>query len=318
MKKWLIQPEAVSLMGDDHPATPSNGFIWLDLHYEELESCKASLQDYCEGKLLDLHLSEIANNTGQPYFDSNEDYDLLILSSIQQHVDEPPQLLPFAIICFANLIITVTHAPILNNFVTRLRQQKTKKTSSSKENFLHMLLNHIERDFLKLRDNFNHHLQIWRKKLLNSSGEFEKINELAGLQDSLRRFALTLEQQQEILEQWGNDEENEHIDFYKLNIHYHNSQFSRLAMSIQSYESKIESLLNLNYIAQGHYTNEILRVLAVISGIFLPLSFLTSLFGMNLNTLPLQNDEWASYIILTVMIMIAIILLYIFKKKKWL
>ncbi|MMZ67770.1 Magnesium transport protein CorA [compost metagenome] len=67
---------------------------------------------------------------------------------------------------------------------------------------------------------------------------------------------------------------------------------------------------------QTNKTNEIMKILTLISSIVLPLTFLTGLYGMNVH-LPLQEEDHAFWILIFVMIMLGIGLVAYFKKKHW-
>ena len=64
--------------------------------------------------------------------------------------------------------------------------------------------------------------------------------------------------------------------------------------------------------------NEVMKILAIISTIFMPLSFLASLYGMNFKYMP--ELEWRDgyYVILCVMFILVLGMLAYFKRKKWL
>jgi magnesium transporter len=78
---------------------------------------------------------------------------------------------------------------------------------------------------------------------------------------------------------------------------------------IQGFAQTFDSL-------QANKTNEIMKVLTIFSTILLPLTFLTGLYGMNVN-LPLQDNETAFLILVSVMVLIAVGLLLYFKKRRW-
>jgi magnesium transporter len=67
---------------------------------------------------------------------------------------------------------------------------------------------------------------------------------------------------------------------------------------------------------QTNKTNEIMKILTLISSIVLPLTFLTGIYGMNV-LLPLQNDNMAFWIILVVMVVLIGGMLLFFRRKKW-
>lgn len=78
-----------------------------------------------------------------------------------------------------------------------------------------------------------------------------------------------------------------------------------------------EALVQMHFSAVAHRTNEIMRVLTVLSAIFLPLSFLAGIFGMNFEYMPELKIHYAYYFALGGMLSIAIALLVLFRKKRW-
>jgi len=67
---------------------------------------------------------------------------------------------------------------------------------------------------------------------------------------------------------------------------------------------------------QANKTNEIMRVLTIISTIVLPLTFITGLYGMNVG-LPFDNLKFAFWIIIVICFGISAVLLFSFKRKRW-
>lgn len=64
-------------------------------------------------------------------------------------------------------------------------------------------------------------------------------------------------------------------------------------------------------------TNEIMKVLTIVSTIFVPLTFITSLYGMNFENMPELHQKFGYPIALLVMLGIAIFMLFFFRRKKW-
>ncbi len=84
----------------------------------------------------------------------------------------------------------------------------------------------------------------------------------------------------------------------------------------EDYAELIEGLSVTFDSAQTNKTNEIMKILTLISSIILPLTFITSLYGMNV-MLPLQHNPWAFWILMGLMFAMAAILVIYFRKKKW-
>lgn len=87
--------------------------------------------------------------------------------------------------------------------------------------------------------------------------------------------------------------------------------------SIQSYRDIVSGLLDLYLSSVSNKMNDIMMVLTVISTIFIPLSFLAGLYGMNFAFMPELSSPLGYPILLFVMIAIGIGMLILFKRKKW-
>lgn len=68
----------------------------------------------------------------------------------------------------------------------------------------------------------------------------------------------------------------------------------------------------------SHRLNQIMKVLTIVMAIFVPLSFLAGIYGMNFENMPELHSKSGYFILLGVMASIAVILLYIFRKLRWL
>ena len=75
--------------------------------------------------------------------------------------------------------------------------------------------------------------------------------------------------------------------------------------------------MQLHFSAMAHRTNEIMRVLTVLSAIFLPLSLVAGIFGMNFEYMPELKIHYAYYFALGGMVSLAVVLLILFRTKRW-
>ena len=64
--------------------------------------------------------------------------------------------------------------------------------------------------------------------------------------------------------------------------------------------------------------NEIMKALTIVSTVFLPLSFITGAFGMNFIHIPGAKNTAGFYIICLLMLMLALVMLIVFKRRRWL
>lgn len=80
----------------------------------------------------------------------------------------------------------------------------------------------------------------------------------------------------------------------------------------------LEGMTNIYYAAQGQRMNEIMRVLTVVSSIFIPLTFIVGVYGMNFKYMPELEYPYGYYTVVSIMFVIAIGLLFFFLKRGWL
>jgi len=64
--------------------------------------------------------------------------------------------------------------------------------------------------------------------------------------------------------------------------------------------------------------NEVMKVLTIIATIFIPLTFIAGLYGMNFRNMPELGWGWGYPLTLLVMILIVIMMMFYFRSKKWL
>ena len=92
---------------------------------------------------------------------------------------------------------------------------------------------------------------------------------------------------------------------------------------IETYRELASGLTDVYLSATGNKMNEIMKVLTIISTIFIPLTFIAGVYGMNFNTekspynMPELNSYWGYFICLGIMLFISIVQVYIFWKKGW-
>lgn len=87
---------------------------------------------------------------------------------------------------------------------------------------------------------------------------------------------------------------------------------------LDTYRDLTASLTDIHLNTQNNKLNEVIRVLTIISTIFMPLTFIVGVYGMNFEKFPELKWEYGYFIVWSVMIAIAISMVLYFKAKKWL
>ena len=87
---------------------------------------------------------------------------------------------------------------------------------------------------------------------------------------------------------------------------------------IDSNKQILDGMNNLYYAIQGQRMNEIMKLLTIISAIFIPLTFIAGIYGMNFKNIPELETQNGYFITIGVMLLIAILSIFYFKKRGWL
>ncbi|MBP4142386.1 magnesium/cobalt transporter CorA [Flavobacterium sp. P4023] len=96
----------------------------------------------------------------------------------------------------------------------------------------------------------------------------------------------------------------------------HQKSFELLEQ-IEADMGSLESASNFYFAAQTHKMNEIMKTLTIVSAIFIPLTFIVGVYGMNFKFMPELEYRNGYYIIIGVMVFIGIAMIFYFKKRKW-
>jgi magnesium transporter len=107
---------------------------------------------------------------------------------------------------------------------------------------------------------------------------------------------------------------SDEIAYYR-NVYDHLVRMTEVA---DTYRDLISSLLDAYLSVTSNKLNQVMKVLTIISTIFLPLSVITGFFGMNFHYLPLANWEHGILVTTGFMVLVAGGMLWVFKRNRWL
>ena len=88
--------------------------------------------------------------------------------------------------------------------------------------------------------------------------------------------------------------------------------------SVETFREMLSSMLDVYLSSLSNRMNQVMKVLTIIATIFIPLSFLAGIYGMNFKYMPELEWHWGYPFILAIMIAVVCIMLLYFRKRKWL
>jgi magnesium transporter len=86
---------------------------------------------------------------------------------------------------------------------------------------------------------------------------------------------------------------------------------------METYRDMLSGMLDIYLSSVSNRMNEVMKVLTIIATIFIPLTLVAGIYGMNFRFMPELDIIWAYPVIWVVMICIGLIMVIFFRRKKW-
>jgi magnesium transporter len=87
--------------------------------------------------------------------------------------------------------------------------------------------------------------------------------------------------------------------------------------TVETYRDILSGMLDIYLSSMSNRLNEIMKVLTIIATIFMPLTFITSLYGMNFKNMPELEWRYGYYVVIGVVVVVAASMLAYFRRKHW-
>jgi magnesium transporter len=199
----------------------------------------------------------------------------------------------------------------------RLRNQKGRFRIQAADYLAYTLLDTVVDHYLSLQDYIDEIVEAVEDELLDCPG----VETLATIQ-RIRRELLFIRRSVSPLRELLNGIQRSDSPLMRNEtlIYYRDIQDHALRVTdaIDTYRDILTGLLDVYNSTVSNRMNEIMKVLTVFASIFIPLTFLTGIYGMNFAHMPELGWKWSYPLIWVGFLLIAAVLLFYFKRKKWL
>lgn len=190
------------------------------------------------------------------------------------------------------------------------------------------VINQIVDGYLDLRRELTRQLDHWQTELIDPRSRFTNWGALMEARQSLHHLDEICEDQRAAMQDWidsletlpvpkGETEQRERelIMIRSRDVLEH---IERVVHHVHRLEQNAETAVQMHFSVQGHRANDIMRVLTVLTAVFLPLNLIAGIFGMNFEFIPLVHKADGFWIAMTSMLVIAVLLVVIFWRKRYL
>ncbi|GAA5000500.1 magnesium transporter CorA family protein [Acinetobacter puyangensis] len=228
-----------------------------------------------------------------------------------------------------NNLATKQYVDRLNNMLNKDISQlgKNIRLPSSPLDLTLRLLNIVIDRYLDIRLPLTQRVTFWQNQLLQSSARFTQWQDLFQENMALQQIEYLCEEQIDVLQELRDDiMENqsqltgefslESQDITLVRVHDLLSHVERVQKHVSRLEAMIKTAIDLHFSAIANQTNENMRILAIITAIFSPLTLLTGIYGMNFEVIPGLKNPYGFWLMVMTMILTTLILMYIFRRKR--
>ena len=206
---------------------------------------------------------------------------------------------------------------ILSPFKTRVKKG-TGKIRQRKSDFIYYrLIDTFVDNYFIVSEYLADRLEILEEKILKNPNENvnEEIYELKKKIAYVKRTISPLRECISNIIKSDSDLVSESTQNYFRDVYDH---LIHLVENVDSQRETINDFLNLYMSAMSNKMNEVMKVLTIFASIFIPLTFIAGIYGMNFEIIPELKWKFGYVFVWAIMLVVVILLLFFFRRKKWL
>ena len=267
-----------------------------------------------------LVLEDILNTHQRPKFEEFDDYLFIVLKAISLGNEEfNVEYEQISLLLLNNFVFTFKEMPdeIFDPILNRLNNDKSQIRNLGADYLAYIILDAIVDEYFALQDTFDELIESVEDDLLNnpSTKTLSKIQKIKRELIFLRRTVSPLRELLAAIQRSESPLLNEKSRRYFGDIYDH---AIRIIEALESYRDLIAGMLDIYLSSVSNKMNETMKVLTVFASIFIPLTFIAGVYGMNFEYMPELKWRWSYPVLWMVFIGVSVFLLRFFKKKKWL
>ncbi|MDY0040854.1 MAG: magnesium/cobalt transporter CorA [Desulforhabdus sp.] len=266
-----------------------------------------------------LTLEDILNTDQRPKMDDYEDYIFVVLKMFF-YIEEHHELMAeqVSLIFRPGLVISFQEkeGDVFDLIRERMRSTKGKIVRYGSDYLTYALIDAIVDHYFVVLERVGERIEYLQEQLVaEPSNEILRgIHELKREMIFLRRSAWPL---REIINKMEREESaliQETTVIYLRDVYDHVMQ---VIDTLETFREMVSGMIDLYLTSISNKMNEVMKVLTIIATIFIPLTFIAGVYGMNFRYMPELEWRWAYFVVLIVMALIGMAMLVYFRKKKW-
>ncbi|MDD5745756.1 MAG: magnesium/cobalt transporter CorA [Candidatus Omnitrophica bacterium] len=276
------------------------------------------------GQYFNVHplvMEGIAGAGQRPKFEDFEDYLFLVLKMLgydeaQSEIREEQ----VSIIIGKNFVMSFQgeqDGDVFDSLRERIRTGKGRLRKLGADYLGYALVDAIVDHYFLILEKFGEHIETIEEQLIVNPGPaiMQKIYHLKRELIFLRKSVWPLREVISGLERCESGIIKKTTRTYLRDVYAHTIQ---VIDTIETFRDMVSGMLDLYLSSISNKMNEIMKVLTTFASIFIPLTFMAGVYGMNFKYMPELEWRWGYYAVLAAMVFVGGGLFFYFKKRKWL
>ena len=275
------------------------------------------------GKHFNLHplaLEDIVNTGQRPKMEDFVDYIFVVLKMLYYDEKErETKAEQLSLVLGPNWVISFqeNEGDVFDPIRERIRADKGRIRKMGADYLVYALIDAVVDNYFLILEKIGEKIEEIEDELVaNPAPEtLQAIHNLKRQMIFLRKSVWPLREVISRLERWESQLINKSTDIYLRDVYDHTIQ---VIDAIETFRDMLSGMLDIYLSSVSNRMNEVMKVLTIIATIFIPLTLVAGLYGMNFRYMPELEWPWGYPLVLFFMFAIGVLMLIYFRKKKWL
>jgi len=275
------------------------------------------------GRIFGIHpliLEDVMNTDQRPKTEDFEKYIFIVLKMLS--FDEKEKEIrseQVSLIVGPNFVISLQEreGDVFDYVRERLRKGKGRIRKSGNDYLAYSLIDAIVDHYFIILEKIGEYIEDLEEDVLNNpSPETTKVlHKLKKEMIILRKSVWPLRELLNSLQRSESPMISKSTNVYLRDVYDHTIQ---IIDTIENYRDMSAGLVDLYLSSISNRMNEVMKVLTIIATIFIPLTFIVGVYGMNFEYMPEIHWTWSYFVVWMIMIAVGVSMFIYFRRKKWL
>lgn len=274
------------------------------------------------GQAFDIHplvLEDILNTQHRPKFEAHDNYLHIVLKSLQSEDKQSNMTYEqITLLVFKNFVFTFKEKTddLFQPIIDRIKTNKGHFRSLGSDYLAYAILDRVVDQYFILIDSLDKAVTSLEDTFLNSKPTGETPSTIQKIKKEIITIRKNVSPVRALTTEMLHCESELILDKTHIYLKDVSDHATHIVDTVESYNDILSDLLNIHSTDVSYQMNEVMQVLALYSTIFIPLTFISGIYGMNFEDIP--ELKWGYPAIWAVFIAIPAGMVFYFKKKKWL